>query len=278
MINSNDLRFFLVTAEHLHLTKAAQALGLTQPALSHAIKRLEADVQKELFLRRKNGLLLTEAGSYLAMHGKRIMEELIAVEDFLVRGKARETKTFSLGMHPSVGHYILPQLLKTKLDIKLKYFFGLSREVTEWVQEGKIDCAVAINPHPHPNLILSSIGEDEFTLWRPTKLKDQNTLFFDPNLHQSHYIIRQLEKQDHQFNSYVEIPNLELISKTLFEGLGCAILPARVVKENQSWVKSVQQVDKIKPFKDKISFVYSNENQFKDDLKMLKHTMTSLLK
>ena len=278
MINSNDLRFFLVTAEHLHLTKAAQALGLTQPALSHAIKRLEADVQKELFLRRKNGLLLTEAGSYLAMHGKRIMEELIAVEDFLVRGKARETKTFSLGMHPSVGHYILPQLLKTKLDIKLKYFFGLSREDTEWVQEGKIDCAVAINPHPHPNLILSSIGEDEFTLWRPTKLKDQNTLFFDPNLHQSHYIIRQLEKQDHQFNSYVEIPNLELISKTLFEGLGCAILPARVVKENQSWVKSVQQVDKIKPFKDKISFVYSNENQFKDDLKMLKHTMTSLLK
>lgn len=278
MINSNDLRFFLVTAEHLHLTKAAQALGLTQPALSHAIKRLEADVQKELFLRRKNGLLLTEAGMYLATHGRRILEELIGVEEFLIKGKARETKTFTLGMHPSVGHYILPQLLKTKLDIKLKYVFGLSREVTEWVQEGKIDCAVAINPHPHPNLILSNIGEDEFTLWRPAKLKDHNTLFFDPNLHQSHFIIRQLEKQDYQFNSYVEIPNLELISKTLFEGLGCAILPARVVKENHSWVKSVQLVEKIKPFKDKISFVYSNENQFKDDLKLLKNNMTSLLK
>ena len=57
MINSNDLKSFLTTANTLHLTRAAKELGLSQPALSHCIKRLEAEVGEELFLRRKDGLI-----------------------------------------------------------------------------------------------------------------------------------------------------------------------------------------------------------------------------
>lgn len=279
MINSTDLKSFLVTAHHLHLTKAAKALGLSQPALSHCIKRLEAEVKSSLFLRRKNGLILTESGEYLLLHGQRIMEDLLSVESFLVTGKSRESKTFNLGIHPSVGMYVLPQLLKQDLGMKLKFAFGLSREVTQMVQEGKIDCAVAINPHPHPNLIIAPLAEDQFTLWSPKAQTKTKTLFYDPNLEQSHSILRQLEKKNILFESLIEIPNLELISKALYEGAGSAILPARVVGNHIQWDKKIKlHSTEIKAFKDRICFVYSGENQYKDEMKALKNNIAHFLK
>lgn len=279
MINSTDLKSFLVTAQHLHLTKAAKALGLSQPALSHCIKRLETEVKSPLFLRRKNGLILTESGLYLQLHGQRIMEDLLSVESFLVTGKSREAKTFCLGIHPAVGNYVLPQLLKQDLGIKLKFSFGLSREVTQMVQEGKIDCAIAINPHPHPNLIISSLAEDQFTFWTPKNSAKVNTIFYDPSLEQSHFILRQLEKKNILFANQIEIPNLELISKALYEGAGAAILPSRVVATHDNWEKKIKSLGtEIKAFKDRICFVYSGENQYKEEMKLLKTRISNFLK
>jgi len=272
MINSNDLKSFLITAKVLHFTRAAKELGLSQPALSHCIKRLESDLGEELFLRRKDGLILTKAGTYLLSRGQKVFDELNSISDYIQTGKEEEKKYLSLGLHPSVGAYTLPYLMKHTSDYTLKLNFGLSREVTTLVQEGSIDCAIAINPYPHNNLIINNIGEDEVQLWSRKKDFDENYLFFDPQLHQSHFLLRQLEKKGFKFQHQIEISNLELIAKLVYEGVGVGILPSRVVKNYYPKDTRVYSED-IKPFMDKICFVYSMENKSNKLLKEFKNLL-----
>ncbi len=277
MINSNDLKSFIVTAKTLHLTRAAKELGLSQPALSHCIKRLEAEVGEELFLRRKDGLILTKAGLYLFNKGQKIVDELSSVSSFLKTGREDNVRSLSLGMHPSVGAYTLPYVLKETKDFLLNFHFGLSREMTAMVQEGKIDCAIAINPYPHSNLVISTLGEDEFQLWQNKKGCDESYLFFDPQLHQTHFLLRQLEKKGIKFTHHVEVSNLELIAKLVYEGAGVGILPSRVVK-NYYPKETVTYSKEIKPFLDRICFVYSVENKYNLNLKDFKNKLQSLFK
>lgn len=280
MINSNDLKCFLVTAKTLHLTRAAQELGLSQPALSHCIKRLEAEVGVELFLRRKDGLILTKAGSYLFQKGQVVCNELEDIAYFLDTGKSSQKKVLSLGMHPSVAAYTLPLVMKETTNFELSLNFGLSKEVTTLVEEGKIDCAIAINPYPHSNLIITPLGEDKFTLWCHKKYKKQpnaDLLFFDPQLHQSHFLLRQLEKMGMKFSRHIEVTNLELIAKFVYEGVGVGILPEKVIK-NYSPGETLTYHDKVKPFIDKICFVYSAGNKSNPLIKEFREKIQKILK
>jgi len=276
MINSNDLKCFITTARVLHLTKAAKELGLSQPALSHCIKRLEADTGEALFLRRKEGLVLTKAGEFLFQRGQKICDDLEQVHETLKNGKSKTKLSLTVGMHPSVAAYIMPQVLKANTDIEFHFKFGLSREVTEWVQTGKIDCGVVINPFPHSNLIITELEKDEVTLWSRKKEFDKETLFFDPQIHQTYSLLRQVEKKGMSFKNQFEIPNLELIAKFIYEGNGVGILPSRVIKNyfpDQTRIFSTQ----IKPFIDKICFAYSVESKGVDSIVQFKNLLKKVL-
>lgn len=275
MINTNDLRSFLTTAKTLHLTRASKELGLSQPALSHSIKRLEVEIGEELFLRRKDGMILTKAGIYLLNHGQKILDELNFVSQYFKTGNDEKKTSLSLGIHPSVGSYVLPYLLKDLKEFELKLHFGLSKDVTAMVQDGKIDCAVAINPYPHSNLVINTLSEDLFQLWCHKKAYDKTTLFFDPQLHQSHFLLRQLEKKGLTFERHIEVPNLELMAKLVYEGTGVGILPSRVIKNNYP-KETIVYTSEIKPFHDRICFVYSVENKYKVNLKEFKFKLHSL--
>jgi DNA-binding transcriptional LysR family regulator len=276
MINSNDLKSFLTTAKILHLTKAAKALGLSQPALSHCIKRLEIDLGEELFLRRKGGLILTKAGEFLHLKGQKICEELEGVSEFIKTGHQNAKQTLTLGIHPSVASYTLPYLLKELTNVELNFRLGLSREVTDWIQEGKVDCGIVINPYPHSNLVIDQIDKDQVTLWCHKKLKNKDKLFFDPQLHQTHSILRQLEKKGIEFAQQYPISNLELIAKFIYEGVGVGILPEKVVK---NFYPDLTQVfsSEIKPFQDHICFVNSVENKRLPSIVQLKAAVKKII-
>lgn len=276
MINSNDLKSFIITAKNLHLTKAAKELGISQPALSHCIKRIETELSSALFLRRKDGLILTKAGELLLSRGQNIIAELESVANLLQTGQDARLETLSIGMHASVASYLLPSLMKEQKNISLQFKFGLSREVNQWIQEGKIDCGIVINPYPHPNLIIQPLAKDQFNLWVHKKAINRDRIFINSDLHQTHTLMRQLDKKDIRFSEIIEMPNLELIAKLVYEGMGVGVLPEKVIKNFHPTETKLYSGD-IKPFIDQIAFVYSEENRKNENILRLKQNLAKII-
>jgi len=67
------LRYFVAIANERHMTRAAQRLGVTQPAISAALKRLETEVGAELFHRTAKGVELTGAGRVFLEHAEDVL-------------------------------------------------------------------------------------------------------------------------------------------------------------------------------------------------------------
>ena len=110
MIELYELRQFVTFAETGTLSDAANALHLSQPALSRNMKKLEDELGVTLFLRRKNKLELNENGKYVL----ELAQQILADTDSLVakaRAFDRRQRTISLGVCSPAPIWILTPLL-----------------------------------------------------------------------------------------------------------------------------------------------------------------------
>ena len=71
-----QLQYFAAVARHKHFTRAAEALYVTQPALSQQIRRLEEELGLALLRRTSRGVELTAAGADLLVHAEAILAEV----------------------------------------------------------------------------------------------------------------------------------------------------------------------------------------------------------
>lgn len=93
-----QLRYFLVTAKYEHMTKAADALKIAQPALSQSIKRLEQELGVTLFDREKRGIRLNENGLFLKKQLTPILETLDELPSALLENANRQLHTIHLNI------------------------------------------------------------------------------------------------------------------------------------------------------------------------------------
>jgi DNA-binding transcriptional LysR family regulator len=73
-----QLRYVDAVAAHRHFTRAAAAVPVAQPALSHQVRLLESELGVELFERSRRGVRLTEAGEIFLLRARRALAELDA--------------------------------------------------------------------------------------------------------------------------------------------------------------------------------------------------------
>lgn len=114
------------------LTAAAKSLGLTQSALSHAVRKLEQQLGVPLWERQGRGLRLARAGSYLLGLAQRVLPQLEHAEHVLGQYARGERGTLRIGMecHPcyqwllKVVEPYLRRFPDVDLDVKQKFQFG----------------------------------------------------------------------------------------------------------------------------------------------------------
>ena len=109
--NASDLESFLELCRTGNMSRAAERLGVTQPALSQGLKRLEQSIGEQLMIRTKGGLILTRAGQRLQTGN----QDLVSRFENL-KSQAKEDHQFlkgryTLGIHPSVALYTLPYVM-----------------------------------------------------------------------------------------------------------------------------------------------------------------------
>lgn len=105
-----QLTVFLTVARHLHFTRAAQELGMTQPSVSMQIRQLEDNLGVALFEQIGKRTFLTEAGRELYRYGHRIHEQLAEAETVLERLKGAQGGQLRLASGPT-AKYFMPRLI-----------------------------------------------------------------------------------------------------------------------------------------------------------------------
>lgn len=232
--NLHDLLHFQVVCEVKNLTRASERLGLSQPALSQAIQRLEESIGVQLLIRDKKGVTPTKPGLALLEQSQQLLAQWEGLKQAVWSQERQVVGHLCLGAHDAVAAYsfpfIVPQILKNYPDLHLQFISGLSREVGENVISGKCDIGLVINPVPHPDLIIQEIFKDEVCFWRAKNLKSENEtrLLCHPDLFQTQSLLKK-SKLSQRFNTHLHHTNLDLITRLVLSGSGVGIIPTRVV-------------------------------------------------
>ena len=205
-LSSNDISYFIEVANTLNLSRAAERLGISQPALSLAINRLEYALGTQVLIRGKTGVSLTVGGKKFLIHAKGLLQEWESIKYKTRDAEQQVQGCFNLGMHSSVALYtagsFIPQLLQTYPNLNLELIHDLSRKICEKIICGKIDLGIVVNPIKHPDLIINKLCIDVVTIWSSININDStqninngNAVFIcDPELIQAQFILQKIKK------------------------------------------------------------------------------------
>src|SRR5919109_669176 len=110
-VEIRHLRYFLAVAEAGSFSRAADRLGVSQPAVSHQMRDLENALRVSLFQRRGKRILLTASGLIFQEHARVILRQLENFLDELSRDSVQLRGALHLGIVPWVDVALVPQLL-----------------------------------------------------------------------------------------------------------------------------------------------------------------------
>jgi LysR family hydrogen peroxide-inducible transcriptional activator len=113
MMTLRQLRYFRALAATRHFGRAAEAAGVSQPALSMQLRELEADLGAPLVERTASGSVLTALGEEVARRAGDILAAVRDLEDLAASRRATLAAPLTVGIIPSVAPFLLPRLFAT---------------------------------------------------------------------------------------------------------------------------------------------------------------------
>lgn len=151
-MNFRDVEYFAVLAEHGHVGRAAEALGLTQPALSVSLRRLEQSMNAKLFTRTPKGIALTDVGRVLLSQVRRLRQtrdDVMREVADLSQGRAGNLR---VGAHAGVMDSLMGPaccaLLNAAPNVTLAVTIESNEAAVSAIREGRLDLGVSVLPSP----------------------------------------------------------------------------------------------------------------------------------
>ena len=141
-----SLRYFAVTAEEGHITRAAERLDMQQPPLSRQIKALERELGVQLFRRKARGVELTDAGNTLLQASRDILPRVQRAIEATQRTAQGEQGQVRIGAAPTAPfHSFVPRVIRAFREtfprVTLTLEESLSNDLFQRLRDDEIDIA-----------------------------------------------------------------------------------------------------------------------------------------
>ena len=166
-----QLRIFLAVAEHLHFTRAAETLYITQPAVSAAIQSLETEYSVKLFHRVGRRVEITEAGKLLYVEAQKILEQVAIAERNLRELNNLQQGELRLGASLPIGNYWLPdkisQFQQEYPGIQVNCTLANAEEIAEGTASGRFDLGLVsgeVKSTLRDSLVQDVVGRDRLQI------------------------------------------------------------------------------------------------------------------
>ncbi|MGJ7920921.1 LysR family transcriptional regulator [Neobacillus sp. LXY-4] len=234
---------FRTVVETGSLSKAAEVVGLTQSAVSHAISGLESDFGFSLLTRGRSGIQLTSNGEKVLLYMREILKWNEQMMQEVAKIHGLEIGVVRIGTFPSVSIQWIPQIIKQFNqyfpDIEIKLYEGDYDEIDRWITDGTVDFGfmslpvskayeviplkqdrlLCILPDDHPlaqqeKIYLNQLNDEPFIMPKSSIDKD----------------VRRILKE-HKIKPMVkyEISEDQAIISMVQNGLGVSVLPELIL-------------------------------------------------
>jgi len=167
-MSDRRLKVFHTVAKLLSFTKAAEALHMTQPAVTFQVRQLEEYFNTRLFDRTHNKVNLTPAGERVAEFAERIFDLYSEMENSVRDLTGEISGALTIGASTTIAEYMLPALLgefKNRYpDINLRLKVSNSEGIVSMVEHNVIDLGVVESQVSNKNLIVEVCHDDQLVV------------------------------------------------------------------------------------------------------------------
>ncbi len=243
-----ELRYIIAVSRTHHFGRAAELCHVSQPSLSVAVKKLEEELDVQIFERRSNDITITPTGQAIIEHAQRIIEDAERLRECAAQGKDPLSGPLRLGVIFTIAPYLLPLLVssvnKTAPTMPLLLTENYTLGLLEQLRNGTIDCAIMALPVSQPGLMMQPLFDEDFVAAVPANhyLADHKTVTREEIKNQPMLLLG----SGHCFRDQVlefcgetmkadaakknfEGTSLQTIVYMVSQGLGITILPASSV-------------------------------------------------
>lgn len=235
------LESFVEVARRGNVSRAADALYLTQPAITARLKSLERDLGIELFVRTHRGMKLTDAGRAFLPYAERTLATVDEGRQLMTNLKQGTTGALLIAAAPAVSTYLLPGILRafrtTHPRVRLGVRTGHTEEVLDLVLRGEAHIGLG-RPIRNADVELIPVVEDEMVLVvsarhafasrgkvRMDELVEERLILFDRTSSYHELTSSLFRNAGIVPASTLELDNVEAAKKMVQQGLGIALLP-----------------------------------------------------
>jgi DNA-binding transcriptional LysR family regulator len=152
-MNISQLEILVAIAENVNMTEAAEAVGVTQSAVSHAIRKLEAELGVKLVERNRQGVALTSIGADIVQNARATLAQIDIIRQKSARERGLNVGKLRLGCVSSIPTRLLTGIMRDFRqrypDIDVVLFEGTPQEITDWLDDGMIDVGTVASPEAY---------------------------------------------------------------------------------------------------------------------------------
>lgn len=277
--NLSLYHIFYTVARQGNISRAANELYISQPAISKAIQKLEASLSVTLFHRSSRGVTLTEEGTILYGQISTAFETIRKGEQEIARMKQLGVGHLRIGVSTTLCKYLLLSYLKGFVEkyphIKVTIQCQSTFDTVKLLENGQIDIGLIGKPDHLKKLVFHPVKtiQDTFvttaTYYENLKLrtgateldifKDGNIMLLNEENITRRYIERYFENQEITVNQLLEVSNMDLLIEFAKIGIGIACVIKEFVQDDlESGTLMELPILKEIP-KREIGFAYSND-------------------
>ncbi len=144
------LKYFLVVAREENITRAAEILHVSQPALSRQLMQLEEELGAKLFLRGKRNITLTDEGLYLRQKAQEIIDLTEKTEQEFANGLTSLSGVISIGMGETAASSFIADMIhefrEEYPDVRFEIISGNADGTKERLDKGLLDIGILLEP------------------------------------------------------------------------------------------------------------------------------------
>lgn len=244
-LNLDHLRTFMDVAALGSFSAAAERNGLSQPAVSQQVRRLERRFGLRLLERVGRRVVPTAAGDELLAHACRIHDAMAEAELAMQSHSATVGGRVRLGTGGTACTYLLPPLLANlrrrfpRLDVVVST--GNTADVLCAIESNALDVGLVTMPAPGRALQVTPVLEDEFVAIfpasgsgipvraTPAELACRPLVLFEPGARTRGLVDEWFELAGMRARPVMELGSTEAMKEIVAAGLGCAVLPRMAV-------------------------------------------------